>query len=210
MHFCQDDSMNDANKASGQPNTRRSAILVAAIAVFARFGYRKTSMDDVATAANMSRQALYLHFSSKEVLFHATVEFALAQHLEAANDALSKRDTSIKERLVAAVDAWLGQYVGQLGPDALDLSASSSAIAADVLASYGTKFESDLATAISSSGIAQSYVAAQLSELDLAKTLHLTAQGAKQASQSHEAFIEAIDIAVRVLLSPSVSGKKVR
>jgi AcrR family transcriptional regulator len=42
--------------------------------VFARFGYRRASMDQVAEAAGLTRQAVYHHFKSKEALFRATVE----------------------------------------------------------------------------------------------------------------------------------------
>lgn len=46
-------------------------ILDAALAVFCRYGYRKTSMLDIAQAADMSRAALYLHFKNKEDVFRA-------------------------------------------------------------------------------------------------------------------------------------------
>ena len=44
--------------------------------LFLRFGYRKTSMDDIARAAGVSRQALYLWFPNKEALFCAVVDRA--------------------------------------------------------------------------------------------------------------------------------------
>src|SRR5258708_36742368 len=50
---------------------RRLAILEAATPVFLRYGYKKTSMDDLARAAGLSRQGLYLHFENKEALFKA-------------------------------------------------------------------------------------------------------------------------------------------
>lgn len=56
--------------------TRR--ILDAALAVFCRYGYRKTSMLDIAQAAGMSRAALYLHFKNKEDVFRAGSERAHA------------------------------------------------------------------------------------------------------------------------------------
>jgi AcrR family transcriptional regulator len=55
---------------------RRTTLLEAALGVFLRFGYRKTSMDAVAQAAQISRQGLYLHFAHKEALFRSTVEYA--------------------------------------------------------------------------------------------------------------------------------------
>jgi AcrR family transcriptional regulator len=45
--------------------------LAAAATVFLRFGYRKTAMEDIARAAGMSRQGLYLHYATKEELFRA-------------------------------------------------------------------------------------------------------------------------------------------
>jgi AcrR family transcriptional regulator len=56
---------------------KQRALLDAAIGVFARFGYRKTSMDDIARAAGVSRQGLYLLFSNKEELFRRSVEYSL-------------------------------------------------------------------------------------------------------------------------------------
>ncbi len=43
---------------------RRESILQAAVGVFLRYGYKKTSMDDLARAAGLSRQGLYLHFAT--------------------------------------------------------------------------------------------------------------------------------------------------
>jgi AcrR family transcriptional regulator len=53
---------------------RRAALLAAAAEVFARYGYRKASMDDVARAAGLSRQGLYLHYPTKDALFKAAVD----------------------------------------------------------------------------------------------------------------------------------------
>jgi AcrR family transcriptional regulator len=48
-------------------------LLDAALGVFSRFGYRKTSMDEVARMADFSRQGLYFYYAAKEDLFRATV-----------------------------------------------------------------------------------------------------------------------------------------
>lgn len=54
---------------------RLKAIMWAAFDTFAQYGYRRTSMEDIATAAGVSRPALYLHFRNKEDIFRS-----LAQH----------------------------------------------------------------------------------------------------------------------------------
>lgn len=49
-------------------------ILSAAENIFARFGFRRASMSQIAEEAGLTRQALYHHYSSKEALFRAVVE----------------------------------------------------------------------------------------------------------------------------------------
>jgi AcrR family transcriptional regulator len=52
----------------------RERILDVAMEVFAQFGYRRASMDQVAEAAGLTRQAVYHYFNSKAELFRASVE----------------------------------------------------------------------------------------------------------------------------------------
>jgi AcrR family transcriptional regulator len=48
---------------------KKELILNAAIPVFGKSGFKKTSIEDLADAADISKQGLYLHFSSKEEIF---------------------------------------------------------------------------------------------------------------------------------------------
>jgi AcrR family transcriptional regulator len=50
----------------------RDAIVTAATETFARFGFKKASIDDIARRAGIGKGTVYLHFDSKEALF-ATV-----------------------------------------------------------------------------------------------------------------------------------------
>src|SRR5262245_48466064 len=53
---------------------RRRAILDAALACFSRFGYAKTSLDDIARRANLSRPLLYRKYRNKEDIFSAVYD----------------------------------------------------------------------------------------------------------------------------------------
>ena len=56
-----------APRRSHQPAAvRREQILEAALACFAREGFHRTTMDDLARASGLSKGSLYWHFSSKE------------------------------------------------------------------------------------------------------------------------------------------------
>ncbi len=58
-----------ASGAGGrQPNATR--ILEAAEVCFARYGFHKTSMEDIAREASLSRRSLYRHFPDKTALFN--------------------------------------------------------------------------------------------------------------------------------------------
>lgn len=65
---------------------RRAQILVAAAAAFARAGFASTSMSEVAREAGVTRVLLYRHFDSKESLYRAVLDAALAALGEAWED----------------------------------------------------------------------------------------------------------------------------
>jgi len=91
---------------------RQDVVLTAALETFVRYGYRKTSMEDVASAARISRPGLYFLFQSKQELFAAAVTRGLEQDLSAAARALEDEDHTLHDRLLEAFDAWTGRYIG--------------------------------------------------------------------------------------------------
>jgi AcrR family transcriptional regulator len=81
---------------------KREAIYEAAATVFAQYGFRRTTMNDIAQAAGISRPALYLMFDNKENLFQGLAAFRLDQAIEQALGALAGGgDTN--ERIIAAL-----------------------------------------------------------------------------------------------------------
>lgn len=57
----------------------RELIIQVAGELFARFGYKKTTMDEIAQALRMGKSSLYYYFKSKEEVFQAVVEKEAAQ-----------------------------------------------------------------------------------------------------------------------------------
>ena len=51
-----------------------NAIINAATALFKKYGFEKTSMDDIAKTAHKAKGSLYYHFKSKEDIFKAIIE----------------------------------------------------------------------------------------------------------------------------------------
>jgi AcrR family transcriptional regulator len=181
--------------------SRLCAVLDAAVAVFARYGYRKTSMDDVARAAGVSRQGLYLSFANKEELFRRAVEHSLSSQLACAITALSRAEDSLESRLIAACKEWSGRFVGSLGTDAADLMCASTSLAGATLAEYEWQFEAALENAIAATPVAGRCAAAGLNIADFARALHATARGLKQTCTTQEDFLKAMTAAVRMACS---------
>lgn len=76
--------------------TKQEAILTAAFEVFSKYGYRRTSMEDIGTAAGMSRAALYLHYRNKEDIFRSLVAMYYAQTQQACAATLAIAETPAK------------------------------------------------------------------------------------------------------------------
>lgn len=170
--------------------------------VFARFGYRKTSMEDVARAAGVSRQGLYLLFANKEELFRRALEHSLSSQLASAIAALSRSGDGFEARLVSACTEWSGRFVGSVGADAADLMCASASLAGATLTEYEWKFEAALASAIAASPIADRCAAANLDIGDFARALHATARGLKQTCKTQDQFLKSITAAVRMTCVP--------
>jgi len=52
----------------------RVAIIEAARELFAKFGYKKTTMEDIAQALRKGKSSLYYYFKNKEEIFQAVIE----------------------------------------------------------------------------------------------------------------------------------------
>jgi AcrR family transcriptional regulator len=75
-------------------------ILTAGWAMFARYGFAKTTMSDIAKEAGIARQTLYNAFPSKEEVLRAVVRHAGEQSLSAVTDEWT-RSQSLEEKLAA-------------------------------------------------------------------------------------------------------------
>jgi AcrR family transcriptional regulator len=200
VHYAGMEIEESADIASG--DSRREALLEAAVGVFARYGFRKTSMDEVARAAGVSRQGLYLLFADKEELFRKALTYKLARQLSAAVIALSSTGDPLEARLIAACDEWAGQFIGTMGADAADLMCASTSLAGDTLAHYEALFEKALTHAIEASPLLDFCTAAGVSPMDAAKALHATARGLKHGSHSRQEFVRGMTAAARMFCAP--------
>jgi AcrR family transcriptional regulator len=194
--------MTKSAPAPTQDETRRRRLLEAALATFGRFGYRKTSMEEVARAAHLSRQGLYLHFATKEDLFRAAVRFGLETGIDAVAARLKDDSLSAEAKLVAAFDEWYGRYVGLIGADVTDLEEASDLLLGPLISQHEEIFSEMVTKAIRSSGLPAAYKPAGLTARQLTDTLHATARGLKHSAASRADFTERFELAARAMCLP--------
>ncbi len=192
----------DSPAPSSGEEARRAALLEAAFGVFARFGFRKTSMDEVARAAHVSRQGLYLHFANKEELFRATLRHAIESSLAAAVAELTVKGASLEERMCGAFQASMGRYVGRFSASAADLKEAADGLISTEIADFEKRFVEALAGELREGGLAAAYKPAGVNARQLAETLCATARGLKHSCETPEEFRSAFAIAIRILCAP--------
>jgi AcrR family transcriptional regulator len=70
-------------KQTPQENTtpvKNDDLIRGARTVFTEYGYRKTTIDDIARSVGMTRTALYYYYRNKEDIFLAVLEYELEEH----------------------------------------------------------------------------------------------------------------------------------
>jgi AcrR family transcriptional regulator len=103
----------------------RAALLAKATALFARRGYAGTSLEDVASASQVTRGAVYHHFASKQALFEAVLDAqevrATAEIMAAATaeDPWDAAMLALNAFLDQCCDPTYGRLVWLEGPAAL-------------------------------------------------------------------------------------------
>jgi AcrR family transcriptional regulator len=109
---------------TSEKDEMREAIINAASTVFRKYGFRKTTMDEIALASHKAKSSLYYYFSSKEEVFQAVVEKEalslrgnLSNAVNALNDPREKLKTYIcirmqsLEELTNFYDAMQNEYL---------------------------------------------------------------------------------------------------
>jgi AcrR family transcriptional regulator len=172
---------------------RRETVLDSALGTFARYGYRKTSMEEVARAARISRPGLYFLFSSKEALFRAAVERTLQRDIEAVAGALAATGRPLHNRLLAAFDQWAGRYVGPLAQDIMVVIEDNPELLGATVQTMPQRFEELILEAIAATGDKEA--ARRMSQ-----TLISTSIGVKHQVAEREEFRDRMAVAIALVV----------
>ena len=85
-------------------NKKKETILASAEQLIAQFGFRKTTMEEIATVARMAKSTIYYYFKSKDEIFSEIIRKDSNEFRKKLIEAISETDTS-QEKILHYVEA---------------------------------------------------------------------------------------------------------
>lgn len=116
-----------------QTQSSQSKILTAAISAFGQYGYKKTTMQDIADEAGLSRPAVYQYYKNKGAVFSALLTLVLEQAKQAA-----------KEHFDMEKSAYLRIYEGMLAFETVALKPTFTTAKGHELLSLASTMEEEI------------------------------------------------------------------
>ena len=165
--------------------------------VFSCYGFRKTSMGDLAEAAGVSRQTLYNRFKSKEDILSWAITGASDAAADQAIAALAA-DGEAQDRIVAFFTRWIGDYAPKIhgaphGPEIFDMAMALKHGGEEEPASV-VRCQEALVRFLA--GMGKSGAKAE----DAAFTMMMASKGLILAAQDTETFVEGMGKVVGVVV----------
>jgi AcrR family transcriptional regulator len=187
------------------PKTR---ILDATMLVFRRHGFRRSSIEQVAEAAGLTRQALYHHFESKEALFRAVIVRVHESAIAAEDAAVSEAEAaggSLADIVVAGIVARMRTTLASFdsSPHIEELYSEHLVHARDLYQTYSALYAERQVATIARVVRKQKLVLPQgLSPAEFGRLVQMAVHGSKSqhpAMQPADAFLKDLALMVRTL-----------
>jgi AcrR family transcriptional regulator len=188
-----------SSKAPGSP--QREAILKAATATFLRYGFKKTSMDDVAQAAGVSRQGLYLYFDTKDLLFREALQYLVSHMISTARSVAEDGNLSLRDRLLGVFEAVHASAFQSASPEhAFELLQSAQSADGALLVQLDRDLMGIVAALLAEAGAADRWEEAGVTVAELSEQLLMSAKGIKASVDTLAAYRERMLTAIRIVM----------
>ncbi|MEW8525612.1 MAG: TetR/AcrR family transcriptional regulator [Candidatus Thiodiazotropha endolucinida] len=167
------------------------------LSIFAHYGFRKASMEDLARAADVSRQTLYKRFKTKEAVLDWAVEGYARENRERVSAELKNHEASLSECLLNAFARWAGEVVPLLhdsphGAEIMDMGTESLRRSGE---DFHADFEAEIAQFLMDRGVCGTKEEAA----DATFLLHMSSKGLLLKSLSSEEFQAGMSRIIRAV-----------
>ena len=174
---------------------------MAATAAYLRYGFKKTSMDDVAQAAGVSRQGLYLYFDTKDLLFREALQYLVSHMISTARSLAEDRNLSVRDRLLGVFEAVHGSAFQSASPEhAFELLQSAQSADGALLVQLDRDLMGIVGALLAEAGVADRWEEAGVTVAELSEQLLMSAKGIKASVDTLAAYRERMLIAIGMVM----------
>jgi len=184
-----------------QIEEKKHQILQAAIEVFGTYGYKKTSMQDIADALDISRPALYQYYKNKEAIFLALVGHTLSLGEQAAIQGFNHSEDNF-ECLLHGIKNMEQVLFGPifLKPNGKELLTLSKKLTPELMKNFEIQLFNKIVCVLEKAVAEQEINLKTLNVkvTDAAKVILQSVDGIKNASESLEELDQQLDLFLTV------------
>ena len=179
-------------KDNTRMDSRQKDILMSAWQAFSAYGFRKTSMDDIARGAGISRPALYLHYKNKVDIYRSLAQFYYDGAVVDFAEALTQ-DGPVGEILGEAFLAKSGEIVASMltSPHGHELLDTKQTNATDV-AESGEARLAEILTNWLNEQVAAERITLPGPADDVARISLASVKNLMQVADSHDGFMRDV------------------
>lgn len=177
---------------------KEEKIGAAALQLFFRHGYAKTTMLDIAEAAGMSRPTLYASFENKEAILSTLLRYSTAQYSADSNNRLTKKK-GLRARLEAVYDVWVIQPYASIADseNRADLLLNCGLYAPEATDELYAGLEAQLTSVLKPEMTRKRGISAA----ELAHTLATTTRGLKSTAKSLDELKRVVDALITMAVA---------
>ena len=184
---------------------KRATVLAAALATFMAYGYKRTTMDDIARAAGLSRPALYLLYRNKADVFRACVEVKMEEMRVKVAGCFDGRGSLSGQVEAALIEGILRPHEEIAGtPHGAELFDVNHEFSGDLFLAWMTTIETEIATGLLAAaeagqiGTASGHVSLQ----EIASILLDAVEGMKMRTPGIDVLSRKLPVLVHMLIAP--------
>ena len=188
--------------------TRIEQIADAALRRFARYGFKRSSMDDIAREAGLAKATIYLHFKGKDDVFRAMMARFLAQ-VAARCEAVMAQPLPFPDKLSALMLAHFGAGYAAFGDGEhlIELKTVMASIATREAQAFEHIFCNHATALLTQAAAAQEISLGGLTPGQVVETIAHAAIGAKMGPQPSLETYEARLRQIAVLTAQAVARR---
>lgn len=163
-------------------------------------------MEEIARAAGISRQGLYLYFPSKEMLFKEMVLHSLEISLDGVVHIAQNESLPLVEKITSIFHEWEGRHIVVSGASLWELLEAAYQIAGEnLIERQEAKLLAVVQEVLTTAQNRQVLSHRNATVEETAETLRIISRGLLAHCESRKEFLTRMNMAARVVLSPCES-----